>query len=1093
MARQVLPIVGAVVGAYFGGPQGAQIGYAIGSIVGNAVDPLVVKGPQIGDSRVQTSAEVFRPIYFGTACGAGNIIMAGPDVKRTFEHDQGKGGGPVTTEERIFKTFAIAIGDGWKGPILGISRIWENEKLVYDTRPGTTMGPESAKYAQQFTLYTGTEDQMPDEALEAIPAQFGGGIGNVPAFRGLAYIVFNQKDITPWMSIPQYRFEVVTDGSASPAVQAIVLKEDPDDDHDYWLSSPNNIDWSGAWQADDVLEGKTRYALGARNRFCAYDVGALPAFLNADATEWIASTGAAVSSFGGGHVGDVDPITDAICIPQSLGGGIIRCEPDSTEFQAIPGPAMDLLAFCGPRLLSFDSTTATFRRSDNRGDSWGASESVPSPFNVFSGLCRISSPEAVLIGGRSNLDEDGVTFHPAVLETSTGLTLSPHVFGYPEVDNTRIVCGAAGVVSGQQYTYVLLTSSGRVIHRTGELGAWTLSSYVFPVPPHSIAFDGRRFILVGSDTGGGGNGVIATCTDPVTWTERRESSTVASENWWSVVALALTAGTVVSTSITLDEAVERIHELSGQSLTKVDASDLATKELGGFILSGDYTGQAAIGMLASIFMFDSPEYDKKIHHRFRGKPVVRTITDDDLVDEADDGTREDQIEFPRKLHLEAQNTASGYAPAKETSERESSDVRVVGELSVSAPLMFAGDAEQQSSEQARTANILHKVAWEKARGKREIVVPDKYLTDVPGEAYMVNIRGRSDRMTIDRQNYVDGVLRVEMSYDRASAYVSNRSGNTPSEQTPPPSTIVGATGMMVLDISALRDEDDINSAVRYVALGPLTPSWYGSEFGESLDVGSSYYRRMRRNSPGAVMGTLQANVAEASEHYTDRTNKVRLQLDLASYSERIEALTEQQFLSEGGAFALVNASDETEICQYMEVDDLGNGLLELSVLLRGRGNSGTFAFPAGSRFVLLSTTRPVTSQSSYIGREIWHRAVSFDSTGETATISQMDFQGNSQREWPVAHLLLERAGDVVTATAVPRHRFGTDVAPVQSTNHIGYRWTATDGVNTASGDTNSVTPSRAFNVTGWASPITVTVAQINRITGAGPTVSEDIA
>ena len=81
--------------------------------------------------------------------------------------------------------------------------------------------------------------------------------------------------------------------------------------------------------------------------------------------------------------------------------------------------------------------------------------------------------------------------------------------------------------------------------------------------------------------------------------------------------------------------------------------------------------------------------------------------------------------------------------------------------------------------------------------------------------------------------------------------MSNRSGNTPSEQTPPPSTIVGATGMMVLDISALRDEDDINSAVRYVALGPLTPSWYGSEFGESLDSGSSYYRRMRRNSPGA--------------------------------------------------------------------------------------------------------------------------------------------------------------------------------------------------------------------------------------------------
>lgn len=41
MARQVLPIVGAVVGAWVtgGSPQGAQIGFAIGSCEGEAVEP----------------------------------------------------------------------------------------------------------------------------------------------------------------------------------------------------------------------------------------------------------------------------------------------------------------------------------------------------------------------------------------------------------------------------------------------------------------------------------------------------------------------------------------------------------------------------------------------------------------------------------------------------------------------------------------------------------------------------------------------------------------------------------------------------------------------------------------------------------------------------------------------------------------------------------------------------------------------------------------------------------------------------------------------------------------------------------------------
>ena len=1084
MARQVLPIVGAAIGAYFGGPQGAQIGYMIGSVVGNAVDPLVVKGPQIGDSRVQTSAEVFRPIYFGTACGAGNIIMAGPDIKRTIEHDQGKGGGPVTTEERIYKTFAIAIGDGWNGPILGISRIWENEKLVYDTRPGSTMVAESAKFAQQFELYRGTEDQMPDEALEAIPAQFGGGTGNVSAFRGLAYIVFDRKDITPWMSIPQYRFEVVTEGSALPAVDTLLIRGNSSG-FGYWKPSEDGIDWTADWTESDLLKLNSKL-IATRDTYVAVRSGGQLAYLGADEANFEEGVGTPQQSVGGPKQGDYSYEHDRLMIARGLNGGIISSYDGGRNASLVDdGSSFSLVVWHDISLLwySFD-TSYNLRYRFNEVPAW--SEPFPSGVSAAQSICACGRGPTVLIGGRDPLDSTKPRIADVAF-TNVGYPALPTTTG----STVELIRSGSNVHIGNIDVAVL--DSGEILYRSTDDPVFRKSSFTMPVKPTGLTFNGRRFLLCGGLVDADDeDGVVYSSEDGNNWTPRY-TIPLGGNSFCDIESLALSAGQVTSGPIDLAEAVLRIHDLSGQSVSKVDASDLEGRQLGGFILSGDYTGQAAIGMLGSIFMFDSPEYDKQIHHRFRGKPVVRTITDDDLVDEPDDGTREDQIEFPRKLHLEAQNTASGYAPAKETSERESSDVRVVGELSVSAPLMFAGDAEQQASEQARTANILHKVAWEKARGKREIVVPDKYLTDVPGEAYMVNIRGRSDRMTIDRQNYVDGVLRLELSYDRASAYVSNRSGNTPSEQTPPPSTIVGATGMMVLDISALRDEDDINSAVRYVALGPLTPSWYGSEFGESLDVGSSYYRRMRRNSPGAVMGTLQADVAEASEHYTDRTNKVRVQLDLASYSERIEALTEQQFLSEGGAFALVNASDEVEVCQYMEVDDLGNGLLELSVLLRGRVNSGTFAFPAGSRFVLLSTTRPVTSQSSYIGREIWHRAVSFDSTGETATISQMDFQGNSQREWQVAHLLLERAGDVVTATAVPRHRFGTDVAPVQSANHIGYRWTATDGTNAVSGDTNSVTPSRAFNVTGWASPITVTVAQINRITGAGPTVSEEIA
>ena len=64
-----------------------------------------------------------------------------------------------------------------------------------------TVEPRVAKY--EFTLHTGTETQMPDSFIEAIE-----GVGNVPAYRGQAYIVFQNLYIDEWRSVPNLSFEV---------------------------------------------------------------------------------------------------------------------------------------------------------------------------------------------------------------------------------------------------------------------------------------------------------------------------------------------------------------------------------------------------------------------------------------------------------------------------------------------------------------------------------------------------------------------------------------------------------------------------------------------------------------------------------------------------------------------------------------------------------------------------------------------------------------------------------------------------------------------------------------------------------------------
>ena len=209
MARQALTIAGAVVGSLFGAP---QLGFAIGSLIGNAVDPVQIQGPKIGDLQVQTSRDgIPRPIVFGVAAVAGNIIdRSEPKIVKKKER-QGKGG-PVTVTERVYMSFAIRVCEG---PATSISRVWENEKLVYDGRPGSEIVKDSTKFLEKVTFYMGDEDQLPDPTLEALH-----GVGTTPAHRGTCYVVFKDKDLTDFGgAIPQYRFEV--NGIQSEAVDPL--------------------------------------------------------------------------------------------------------------------------------------------------------------------------------------------------------------------------------------------------------------------------------------------------------------------------------------------------------------------------------------------------------------------------------------------------------------------------------------------------------------------------------------------------------------------------------------------------------------------------------------------------------------------------------------------------------------------------------------------------------------------------------------------------------------------------------------------------------------------------------------------------------
>ena len=198
MANLVISAAGAAVGFMVGGPTGAQIGWMVGSYL--SADKAQAGQPTIGDLRVQTSQYgVNIPIVIGKQRIAGNVIHATDKTTYTITTGGGgKGGGstPATSQTGYKVTMAIAI---CKGPIKGISRVWADGELIIDAR--------SEANPLVGDLYLGTNTQNPDPTLQSVH-----GAADVPAYRGLAYIVLDNYDLGVSGRIPIFSFEVIKEG-----------------------------------------------------------------------------------------------------------------------------------------------------------------------------------------------------------------------------------------------------------------------------------------------------------------------------------------------------------------------------------------------------------------------------------------------------------------------------------------------------------------------------------------------------------------------------------------------------------------------------------------------------------------------------------------------------------------------------------------------------------------------------------------------------------------------------------------------------------------------------------------------------------------
>lgn len=186
MAQVTLSGIGRAVGGAPGAMVGDFIGRSIDQAIISSLQPARQRGPRLDGLKLQNTSEgAPMACVLGRARVVGQVIWAARFLEDRHTASAGKGG-PRTVEYGYSLSFAVALCEG---EIDGIGRVWAD---------GQPMNLSAAA----MRVHRGGENQEPDPLIEAVE-------GAAPAYRGTAYVVFEDLPLAPFGNrIPQLAFEV---------------------------------------------------------------------------------------------------------------------------------------------------------------------------------------------------------------------------------------------------------------------------------------------------------------------------------------------------------------------------------------------------------------------------------------------------------------------------------------------------------------------------------------------------------------------------------------------------------------------------------------------------------------------------------------------------------------------------------------------------------------------------------------------------------------------------------------------------------------------------------------------------------------------
>ena len=1022
----ILTIAGAIIGAFT--PIGPAFGALLGSLAGQLLFPPTqpnINGPRLNDI-TQTNSTVGAPIPrgWGTFPASGNII-AQTDLREVIVTEEvgGKGQPSQTTSTpTYYQDFAIGLNDGLIG---GVRRIWANGKIIYDRAPQrsgesdtdfSARIAESSKLENSFTLYLGTETQDPDPTLEAFY-----GVGNISAFRGLAYIVFEN-----WQNKPEdgnrmpstWKFELYSSGASdantdtqysNEVLYPWITSNDPRDPRGTYLYADDNgsagiTDRSSFADAIADVGNRTGYTYLANAIACAFGfrLGApVPYIDGAEADEGV---------YAWVHVNREEP-TQAYGLVNdgsSIGNGYhLACG------------AVNALG------LGLGEKFWWVGRGTSFPDPIHGAYDSPGLYLVQCGSVPAASP------GWS-VQQNGCTFigcTPATAQVSAYLDAYIRITRAPQApQNPCVLAGAVTlpefpgycVVDGaleKNEAWILDNSTTyKVLKKYATSGGVVTQYPLNPARPLGHAdYNSEAF-----------------------WTEAYEAAVALGDvpagqvygvDYPQTQAFgykrSLDRSTITTNTVDLADVVTDIFEEAGFTADQLDVTDLVGTPVIGYVRTRVMQARAAIDPLRQAFWFDGFESAPGVKFKKRGGPVVRTFEREELgcaIQGTENPSRittnkqQDQ-DLPRSVRVHYLSQARDYELGEQISPVRV-DTDAVNDTDIELAVVMTDDQGLQ------VAQVLWADAWA-SRWNHTIVVDAENQDLEPTDCVAVPVDGEVLRTRIvSTVDTVPSLRKLEIVRDDNAAWTSYAVASE-VPYVPQQLGFISPVEPIFLDLPPLRDADD--DAGFYVALRPLiSDAFKSAALYRSVDSEASFTQDgLFGNS--APVGRVVAPLGDGPTDIFDEAGELVVVMQNGTLSSRT-----REAVIGGANAAAVGVHGRWEIIQFRTVEDLGGNVFKLTGLLRGRRgtehNIGTGL--EDDRFVVVSDVGVVrvAMEIARRGAELQYRAVA---TGASLANAQTyPFTGDCEALKPFSPVNVNAVrgedGVAIDITWTRRNRIGQE-------------------------------------------------------------------